>query len=104
VIVNIRTPSKVEHVVIAQSTVHLEGYYVVSTTVDIDGLTMIPFVTWFVEKPQRKQELFYFGFVAQWQPFRAAVLSRQMYVHQYSFVTSTIIQQYIARQCTSTRY
>jgi 8-oxo-dGTP pyrophosphatase MutT (NUDIX family) len=42
---NLRTLAKVEEVVISQSIIHHDGYYVVQTTVDIDGYTMTPTIT-----------------------------------------------------------
>jgi hypothetical protein len=48
----------------------------------IDGLTMMPYATGFVKESQRKYELLDFGYMAQWQPFRVVVFSRQIYVHQ----------------------
>jgi hypothetical protein len=80
---NLRTPTRVEQVVVAQSAVHPDGYNVVATTVDIDGLSMTPFVTGLVKETQRKYEILYFGFVAHWQTFRAIYFtSRQIYIHQ----------------------
>jgi hypothetical protein len=70
--------AKVEHVVIVQSKVPHDDSYVVPTTVDINGLILTPYVTGLVKESQRKYELLHFGFVAQWQPFRVIILSRQI--------------------------
>jgi ADP-ribose pyrophosphatase YjhB (NUDIX family) len=81
---NLRTLTKVEHAVITYSTVrHDDGSYGITTTLSIDGLTLTPHVTALGKESQRKYELLYFSYVAQWQPFRAAALSRQIYdVHR----------------------
>jgi hypothetical protein len=63
-------------------TVHFRGSYVVLATIAIDGLSLMPFVTDIVKEYQRKHELLYFGYVAQWQPFQVAVLSRQILIHR----------------------
>jgi ADP-ribose pyrophosphatase YjhB (NUDIX family) len=62
---NLRTPIKVEHVVTAQSNIHHDGSYVAQTTMDIDGLTMTPYVTDIVKESQHKFELLHFGLLAQ---------------------------------------
>jgi hypothetical protein len=79
---NLRTPTKVEQVVTAQSTVHLDGSYVVPTTVDIDGLSLTPFKIGLVIETQCKYDLFHFGYVAQRESFRGDVISRHLFVHE----------------------
>jgi hypothetical protein len=67
---NLRTPTKVEQAIIAYSTVrHDDGSYVIPTTLSIDVLTLTPQVTGLGKESQRKYELLYFSYVAQWQPF-----------------------------------
>jgi hypothetical protein len=39
---NLRTPTKVEQAVFAQSTVHYDGTYTVPSTIDIDGMSLTP--------------------------------------------------------------
>jgi hypothetical protein len=51
---NMRTPATVEQVVTAQSTIHLDGSYVVQTIVDIDGLSFAPSKIGLVREDQRK--------------------------------------------------
>jgi hypothetical protein len=53
---NLRTPAKVQQAVIAQSTVHHDGSYAVSAVIDINGLSLTPFVTCIVKEFQRKYE------------------------------------------------
>jgi hypothetical protein len=72
---NLRTPSKVDLEVNAQSIVHSDGTYTVPTTVDIDGLSFTPTKIGLAMETQRKYELFYFGYVAHWESFRGAVIS-----------------------------
>jgi hypothetical protein len=38
----LRTPSELEHVVTAQSTINPDGSYIVPQTIDIDGLYLTP--------------------------------------------------------------
>jgi hypothetical protein len=71
---NLRTPAKVEQAVIAQSTFHHDGTYVVPSTINIDGLYLTP-----SKKGLRKFELLHFGYVAHWEAFRGAVISRQFF-------------------------
>jgi hypothetical protein len=73
---NLRTPIKVEHAVIAQSTVHLASSYVVPATIDIDGLSLTPDKTRLAKKTYRKFELLHFGYMAQWEYLRGDVISR----------------------------
>jgi hypothetical protein len=81
---NLCTPAKVEQAVATQSTVHHGGTYVVPATVDIDCLiSLTPFKTGVLNKEaERKHELSYFGYVAQWKSFRDAVISRRFFLHQ----------------------
>jgi 8-oxo-dGTP pyrophosphatase MutT (NUDIX family) len=62
---NLRTPTKVKHVVIAHSVVHLDGPYVVQTTVDIDVDSLAPSHIVLVTETKPKSELLHFGYVAQ---------------------------------------
>jgi hypothetical protein len=48
---NVRTPTKAEHVVIAQSTVDPDGFYVVPAMIAIDGLTMTPLLQIWLRRP-----------------------------------------------------
>jgi hypothetical protein len=49
---------------------------------DIDAFIFAEYGTGLVKETQREYELLQFGFVAEWQPFRVSVLSRQIYIHQ----------------------
>jgi hypothetical protein len=73
-----RTLAKVEHAVTTQSTVHHDVSYVISATVDIDGLLLTPYKIGFLMEVQRKHELLHFGYVAKWESFRTAVIHRQL--------------------------
>jgi hypothetical protein len=65
---NLRTLTKVDHVVISQSIVQQDSYCVVSTAIATDGLTMTLVAT------QMNYELLHFGFCAQWLPFVTRVI------------------------------
>jgi hypothetical protein len=78
---NKRTQAKVEQGVTAQSTVHPDSSYVVSTTVDFGGLTFTSSKIGLVNVSQRKFELLHFGYLAQWKCIRGAVISRQLFLH-----------------------
>jgi hypothetical protein len=67
------TPTKVEEVVTALSTVHPDVFYVVPTTVDIEGLSLTPSKIGLVKETQRKYELLHFSYVAQWKSFPGAL-------------------------------
>jgi 8-oxo-dGTP pyrophosphatase MutT (NUDIX family) len=76
---NQRTHAKVEQAVNAQSTIHHVGTYVVPAMVDIDGLSLMPSKTGLVNENQIiKYELLHIGYVAHWQSFRVAMVSRQI--------------------------
>jgi hypothetical protein len=79
---NPRTPTKVEHAVTAQSTVHHDGSYVESATVDIDGLSLTPAKICLLKEAKRKHEFLHFDYVAWWESFRAVVISRQLFLNQ----------------------
>jgi ADP-ribose pyrophosphatase YjhB (NUDIX family) len=66
---NLRTPAKVEQAVTAQSTIHSDGFCVIPTMIDIDGLSLTPFKIGIVREVHRKHELLHFGSVAQWEAF-----------------------------------
>jgi hypothetical protein len=61
-----RSPAKVEQAVIAKSTIHHDGSYVVPATIDNDGLSLTPSKIGLVRGAQRKHELLHFGYVAQY--------------------------------------
>jgi hypothetical protein len=61
---NLRTPAKVEQIVITQSTIHHDGTYVVPSTIDIDGLSLTDFKTRLLKETQCKFDLLHFGYVA----------------------------------------
>jgi hypothetical protein len=42
VVANIRTPTKLAQAVTTQSTINLDGTYVIHATIDIDGLSLTP--------------------------------------------------------------
>jgi hypothetical protein len=50
---DLRTPAKVEQAVTAKSIVHHDDSDVVSRTIDIDGLSLTPFLTGLVKESQR---------------------------------------------------
>jgi hypothetical protein len=78
----LHTPTKVKQAVIAQSTVHPNGSYVVSATVDIDRLSMTPSVTDHVKETQRKYELLHFAVVAFFSTFSGNYIVSTDYGHQ----------------------
>jgi hypothetical protein len=73
---NLRTPAKVDHVVQAQSTINHYGTYIVRESIDIGGLSLAPSKTRLLLAAQRKFDLLHFGFVAQWEAFRVALVSK----------------------------
>jgi hypothetical protein len=77
-----RTHAKVEPLVTAQSTVHRDDSYVVPTTVDIEGLCLTPFKIGLVREAQRKYEMLHFVYVARWESFRGAAISRHLFLHE----------------------
>jgi hypothetical protein len=91
VITNLRTPAKVEQAVTSQSTVGLDGSYVISITFDIDGLSFTPTKIRRVIKTRRKYELLVFGYMAQGESFQAAVISRQLSPREYFVTHATLL-------------
>jgi hypothetical protein len=77
---NLRTLAKVEHVATPQSTFHHDSSYVVPVVVDTDGLSLTPSKIGLVT--QRKYELIHFGYMAQWESFRGATISRQLFLQE----------------------
>jgi hypothetical protein len=69
---NLRTPAKVEQAVRAHWTIRPNGTYIFRESIDIVGLSLTPSKTGVLHAAQRKFELLYFGFVAQWEAFRGA--------------------------------
>jgi ADP-ribose pyrophosphatase YjhB (NUDIX family) len=61
---NLRTSAKVEYPLIDQSVVHLYSTYVVPTTIDKDGLSIMPSKIGPAKETQRKYELLHFRNVA----------------------------------------
>jgi hypothetical protein len=78
---NLRTPTKVEQAANAHSTIHYDGTYVVPSTIDIDGLTLTPSKTWILKETQPKFKTVHFSYVAQWEAFRGAVISKHVLAH-----------------------
>jgi hypothetical protein len=74
---NLRTLAKLEHVVTAQSTIHPDGFaYIITTMIDIDGLSLTPVKHGLLSASRRKfAELFHFGYVTQWETFRRTVIT-----------------------------
>jgi 8-oxo-dGTP pyrophosphatase MutT (NUDIX family) len=79
---NIRTPAKLEHVVVAQSTINPDGSYVVPATIYIDGLCLTPAKQGLLPTLRRKFELIHFGCVTQWEIFRRVVYNQQVLSHE----------------------
>jgi ADP-ribose pyrophosphatase YjhB (NUDIX family) len=74
---NLRTPAHLEMEVTTQSTVNLDGSYVVPETLDVAGLTLTPAKTGLLLAMKHKSELLHFGYVSQWEIFRRAVYTSQ---------------------------
>jgi hypothetical protein len=70
-------------VVTTQSTINLDGTYVVLESIDIDGLSLSPTKTRLLPSITRKFELLRFGYVAQWHTFRRVVITNQLLCHHY---------------------
>jgi hypothetical protein len=68
------------------------GYDVVPAMIALNGLTMTPTATGAIRETQRKYEITYFGFAAQWLAFRAAVLSRQLYLDGETSLMELFVQ------------
>jgi ADP-ribose pyrophosphatase YjhB (NUDIX family) len=79
---NLRTHAKLEHVVTAQSTINLDGSYVVPTTIDIDGLSLTLAKQGLLTTLRRQFELLHFGYVTQWETFRRAVDAQHVLRHE----------------------
>jgi hypothetical protein len=82
VIAYLRTSAKVKQTVTAQSTINLDGNYVVPATVGIDGLSLTPSKIGLVKETKSKYALLHFGYVVHWQSFRAHVVSRELFLHE----------------------
>jgi 8-oxo-dGTP pyrophosphatase MutT (NUDIX family) len=83
---HLRTPSLLEQAVTAQSTINLDGSYVVPETLDIGGLNLTPAKTGLLCAMKHKSELLHFGYVTQWETFRRAVYTSQALVHDDTIV------------------
>jgi 8-oxo-dGTP pyrophosphatase MutT (NUDIX family) len=116
---HLRTHAKLEHVVIAQSTVNSDGSYAVPATIDIDGLSLTPAKHGLLPALKRKYELLHFGYVTEWETFRRVVYTHQVLCHEdaslpkqylcYSRFTSVdyghvwmLIRGYINQLCDET--
>jgi hypothetical protein len=87
VIANLRSPAKFEQVVTAKSTMHPNSTYVVLSTIDIDGLSLTHSKSGLLKETQRYFELLHCGYVAQWEAFRGAVISQQLFAHDDTSLT-----------------
>jgi hypothetical protein len=77
---NLRTPTKVDQAFRAHSTINNpDGTYVVSKSIDVDGLSLTASKIGLLLVAQRKFELLNFGFVAQWVAFRDAIIYKQRF-------------------------
>jgi 8-oxo-dGTP pyrophosphatase MutT (NUDIX family) len=70
---HLRKPAQLELVVTTQSTINLDGSYVVLETLDVSGLTLTPAKTGLFHAMKHKSELLHFGYVTQWEIFLRAV-------------------------------
>jgi hypothetical protein len=64
--------------VTALSTINPDGYYIVPSTIDIDGLTLTPSKTGLLKETHRKFEQLHFSYVAQRETFRDAITFKQL--------------------------
>jgi hypothetical protein len=78
---HLRTPAPLEQAVTAQSTINLDGSYVVPETLDIGGRNLTPAKTGLLHAVKHKSELLHFGYVTQWETFRRAVYSSHALFH-----------------------
>jgi ADP-ribose pyrophosphatase YjhB (NUDIX family) len=78
---NLRTLATISQVVTSQSTTNPYGSYVVPSAIDIDGLTLAPSKHGLLHETQRKLEMLHFGYVAQREAFRGAVISEQLFAY-----------------------
>jgi ADP-ribose pyrophosphatase YjhB (NUDIX family) len=90
---HLRTPAKLEQAVTAQSTINLDGSYVVREPIDIGGLNLTPAETGLLNARKHKSELLHFGYVSQWGTFR-----RAMYTSHALFHDDTIVPRHFS--CT----
>jgi hypothetical protein len=79
---NIRTHAKLVQAITAQSTNNPYVNYVVSATIDIDGLSVKPTKIWLLLAIIRRFDLLHFGYLAQWETFRRAVTTHQLLCHE----------------------
>jgi hypothetical protein len=79
VIANLRTPTEVTQYAIAQLTMNHDGSSVVPASIDIGGLSFTLSKTGLLKETRRKFESLYFGYVAQWEGFRGAAISKQLF-------------------------
>jgi hypothetical protein len=80
---SLRKHAKLEHVVITQSTINLDGSYVVPATIDISyGLFLTPAKHGLLSALKRKYELLLFGYVTQWETFRRAIITYHVLCHE----------------------
>jgi ADP-ribose pyrophosphatase YjhB (NUDIX family) len=75
---HLRTPAQLEQVVTAQSTINLDGSYVVQEAIDIGGLSLTPAKDGLLPALKRKHELLHFGYVTQWEIFHRVVYTHQV--------------------------
>jgi 8-oxo-dGTP pyrophosphatase MutT (NUDIX family) len=76
-----RTLAQLDQAVTAQSTINLDGSYVVPETLDIDGLNLTPAKTVLLHAMKHKSELLHFGCVTQWETFLRAVYTSHALFH-----------------------
>jgi ADP-ribose pyrophosphatase YjhB (NUDIX family) len=78
VMTHLRTPGRLEQDVTVQSTINLDGSYIVPETIDIDGLSRTPAQQGLLQALKREYELLHFGYVTQWDTFRRAAYTHQV--------------------------
>jgi ADP-ribose pyrophosphatase YjhB (NUDIX family) len=78
---HLRTPDELEQAVTAQSTINLDGSYVVPETIDISGLNFTPAKKGLLHAMKHKSELLDFGYVTQWETIRRAVYTSHALFH-----------------------
>jgi hypothetical protein len=88
---HLRTPTKFEQVVTAQSTVNPYGSYVVPSAIDIDVLSLTPAKHGLLSALTRKYELLHFGYVTQWETFRRLAFTHHVLCHEDASLPKQIL-------------
>jgi hypothetical protein len=88
---NIRTLAKLVQAVAIQSTINLDGTYVIPATIDIDGLSLTPTMIGRLPYVIRMFEILHFGYMAQWETFYQAVTTNQLLCHEDTSITRQLL-------------